>query len=179
MTPLRREAAYHALCAELYRPSRIARRVARIPAAGFPRVHLLSLMKQLPVRRALSKAREAWVEEHGAALASASPPAPRRAFPERLASATRMAALAAWGLAIATLATVHDPLDEVLWRIAGGVDHLHDPLAAASWAALAALGLAAAWHRAVASRSRAARWPLPQVASPARRLPRVIAVAAG
>ncbi len=65
MTPLRREAAYHELCRELYRPSRIVRRLARIPASGFPRHHLLSLMKALPVRRALHRAREEWRAANG------------------------------------------------------------------------------------------------------------------
>ncbi len=67
MTPLAREAAYHALCRELYRPSRIVRRLAAIPASGFPRVHLLSLMKALPMRRALARAREGWLRERRAA----------------------------------------------------------------------------------------------------------------
>ncbi len=60
-TPVAREAAYHALCAELFRPGRIARRLAAIPLAGFPATHLLSLMKQLPMRRALAKARAEWI----------------------------------------------------------------------------------------------------------------------
>lgn len=68
--PLRREAEYHRLCRELYRPSRIARRLAAISWRGFPGTHFLSLMKQLPMRRALGKAREAWELEH-ASLAAA------------------------------------------------------------------------------------------------------------
>ncbi len=64
MTPVAREAAYHAICRELYRSSRIARRLTAIPWRSFPRVHLLSLMKQLPLRRALAKAREEWAREH-------------------------------------------------------------------------------------------------------------------
>ncbi len=60
LTPERREAAYHALCQELFRPSRMARRLTGIPFRGFPGVHALSLMKQLPMRRALAKARQAW-----------------------------------------------------------------------------------------------------------------------
>jgi radical SAM superfamily enzyme YgiQ (UPF0313 family) len=67
LTPLRREAAYHELCRELYRPSRILRRLSGISLRGFPRTHLLSLMKQLPMRRALRKARDAWEREHGPA----------------------------------------------------------------------------------------------------------------
>jgi len=60
LPPERREAAYHQLCRELFRPSRIARRLTGIPWRGFPGVHGLSLMSQLPMRRALGKAREAW-----------------------------------------------------------------------------------------------------------------------
>lgn len=67
LPPARREAAYHELCRELYRPSRIVRRLARIPWRGFPTVHALSLMKQLPMKRALRKAREAWLAENGGA----------------------------------------------------------------------------------------------------------------
>jgi radical SAM superfamily enzyme YgiQ (UPF0313 family) len=65
VTPRAREAAYHALCAELFRPGRIARRLAAIPLAGFPSTHLLSLMKQLPMRRALAKARSDWEQAGG------------------------------------------------------------------------------------------------------------------
>ncbi len=73
LTPLAREAAYHELCRELYRPSRIARRLGGISSRGFPRTHLLSMMKQLPMRRALRKAREAWLRENDARLAAAVP----------------------------------------------------------------------------------------------------------
>ncbi len=73
MTPLAREAAYHELCRELYRPSRIVRRLTGIPASGFPRTHLLSIVKQLPMRRALGKARRAWLAENGPRLAAAAP----------------------------------------------------------------------------------------------------------
>jgi radical SAM superfamily enzyme YgiQ (UPF0313 family) len=73
LTPLRREAAYHELCRELYRPSRILRRLSGISLRGFPGTHLLSLMKQLPMRRALRKAREAWEREHAASVAAGRP----------------------------------------------------------------------------------------------------------
>jgi radical SAM superfamily enzyme YgiQ (UPF0313 family) len=67
MTPRLREAAYHDLCRELYRPSRMLRRLGGISWRGFPGTHLLSLMKQLPMRRALRLAREAWAEADRAA----------------------------------------------------------------------------------------------------------------
>jgi hypothetical protein len=64
LTPVRREAAYHRLCRELYRPRRIAGRLRAISWKGFPGTHLLSLMTQLPMRRAFMKAGEAWAAEH-------------------------------------------------------------------------------------------------------------------
>ncbi|HET8538407.1 MAG TPA: radical SAM protein [Anaeromyxobacter sp.] len=67
LTPVAREAAYHELCRELYRPARMLRRLTGIPVAGFPKTHLLSLVKQLPMRRALARAREAWIAQNGAA----------------------------------------------------------------------------------------------------------------
>jgi hypothetical protein len=135
MTPLRREAAYHDLCQELYRPSRIARRVARIPARGFPRVHLLALMKQLPVRRALARSRAAWVAEHGSALRREA--APRPAPGARVLGWARAAALAGWWAALAALASVHAPLRGLAWRSQELARSLHDPLALASCVALA------------------------------------------
>jgi radical SAM superfamily enzyme YgiQ (UPF0313 family) len=66
MTPRAREQAYHQLCRELFRPGRIAARIASIPWKGFPRTHFLSLMKQLPMKRALRKAREEWQRGHAA-----------------------------------------------------------------------------------------------------------------
>jgi len=60
LTPERREAAYHELCRQLFRTSRIARRLTGIPLRGFPGVHGLSLMSQIPMRRALARARQAW-----------------------------------------------------------------------------------------------------------------------
>ncbi|BDG07401.1 B12-binding domain-containing radical SAM protein [Anaeromyxobacter paludicola] len=66
MTPARREAAYHQLCEELYRPGRVARRILGLPLSGFPTVHLLSLMKQVPIGRAHRTARRAWLAEQGA-----------------------------------------------------------------------------------------------------------------
>ena len=67
MTPHRREEEYHKLCQELFRFERIARRTARIPFAGFPMTHLLSFMKQMPMKRALHKAYQEWLQEekHG------------------------------------------------------------------------------------------------------------------
>ncbi len=78
LTPVRREAAYHELCRELYRPSMIARRLAAISWKGFPGTHLMSLMTQLPMRRAFGKARETWLAEHGPA---SSPTAVARSQP--------------------------------------------------------------------------------------------------
>ncbi len=60
LPPLRREALYHDLCAEVFRTRRIFRRVAGIRRAGFPMSHLVSVMMQLPMKLALAKARAAW-----------------------------------------------------------------------------------------------------------------------
>lgn len=64
MTPAARERAYHDLCRELFRPSRILRRLTGIPMKAFPGVHLLSLISQLPMKRALRLAREEWEAAH-------------------------------------------------------------------------------------------------------------------
>lgn len=71
MSPLAREAAFHELCRELFRPGRILRRLGGLSRRGFPETHLLSVMKQLPMRRALAKARAAWLAEHAGAFAVA------------------------------------------------------------------------------------------------------------
>lgn len=67
MKPRRREEEYHKLCQELFRFERIVRRTARIPFSGFPMTHLLSFMKQMPMKRALHKAYQEWLQEenHG------------------------------------------------------------------------------------------------------------------
>lgn len=64
MTPLARERAYHDACRELFRPRRILRRLSGIPMKAFPGVHLLSLVAQLPMKRALRLAREEWMARH-------------------------------------------------------------------------------------------------------------------
>jgi radical SAM superfamily enzyme YgiQ (UPF0313 family) len=63
MTPRRREEEFHKLCQELFRFERIVKRTAQIPLAGFPMTHLLSFMKQMPMRRALHKAYQEWLQE--------------------------------------------------------------------------------------------------------------------
>jgi radical SAM superfamily enzyme YgiQ (UPF0313 family) len=79
-TPEARERAYHALVRELYRPRRILRRLGAIPRAGFPMVHLVSLMQQLPMRGALLRAGRAWEAAHAAGV-SRPAPLPSRASP--------------------------------------------------------------------------------------------------
>ncbi len=71
LTPLRREAAYHDLCRELFRPSRIIRRLTGISMRGFPGTHFVSLMMQLPMKRAYRKAREAWKRDNATAAEGA------------------------------------------------------------------------------------------------------------
>ncbi|MBA4371046.1 MAG: hypothetical protein C0418_05665 [Coriobacteriaceae bacterium] len=60
MTPAAREQAYFETSLELLSPGRIARHLGAIPSAGFPMTHLLSLMKSLPMRRAMRRAYDEW-----------------------------------------------------------------------------------------------------------------------
>lgn len=60
MTPEARERAYYTTSLDLLSLTRILGHAARIPAAGFPMTHLLSIMKALPVRRAMRKAFAEW-----------------------------------------------------------------------------------------------------------------------
>ena len=64
MTPYRREEEYHRLNKELFRLDRILKRISKIPRAGFPMTHFLSLMMQLPMKVALRKAYEEWLAEN-------------------------------------------------------------------------------------------------------------------
>ena len=64
-TPRRREEEYHKLSQELFQFERIVKRLVRMPRRGFPSTHFLSLMYQLPMKRALRKAYEEWVAERG------------------------------------------------------------------------------------------------------------------
>ena len=64
MTPEAREQAYYRTSLELLSLPRILGHAARIPAAGFPSTHLLSIMKALPVRRAMRRAYADWSLEH-------------------------------------------------------------------------------------------------------------------
>jgi radical SAM superfamily enzyme YgiQ (UPF0313 family) len=61
MTPHRREEEYHRLNSELFRFDRILKRLIRIPRAGFPMTHFLSLMMQVPMKIALGKAYKEWL----------------------------------------------------------------------------------------------------------------------
>ncbi|HEY6872943.1 MAG TPA: cobalamin-dependent protein [Geobacteraceae bacterium] len=65
MTPRRREEEYHRLNNELFRFSRIMKRISKIPFSGFPATHFLSLMMQLPMKSALRKAYDEWLREVG------------------------------------------------------------------------------------------------------------------
>jgi radical SAM superfamily enzyme YgiQ (UPF0313 family) len=63
MTPYRREEEYHKLNRELFSLNRIIKRISKIPRTGFPMTHFLSLMMQLPMKRALRIANEEWQAE--------------------------------------------------------------------------------------------------------------------
>ena len=69
MTPFAREEAYYKTSLELLSLKRIVEHTLRIPLAGLPTTHILSLMKALPVRRAMRKAAAEWQEAESAAHA--------------------------------------------------------------------------------------------------------------
>ncbi len=62
MTPRAREEAFYRTSLELLSLRRILGHAARIPASGWPRTPLLSIMKALPVRRAMRSAYREWRE---------------------------------------------------------------------------------------------------------------------
>jgi radical SAM superfamily enzyme YgiQ (UPF0313 family) len=67
MTKLRREEEYHRLANELFKFERITNRISKISAKGFPTTHIYSMMMQLPMKHALSKAYQEWqLEVQGA-----------------------------------------------------------------------------------------------------------------
>lgn len=63
LTPEARERAYYETSLELLSLRRILGHTARISMAGFPTTHFLSMMKALPVRRAMRKAFAEWESE--------------------------------------------------------------------------------------------------------------------
>lgn len=65
MSSLRREQEYHRLSNELFQFERIVGRISKISSKGFPTTHIYSLMMQLPMKHALSRAYEEWKEEEG------------------------------------------------------------------------------------------------------------------
>lgn len=60
MTPLERERAYYTTSLDLLSLRRILGHTVRISPRGFPTTHLLSIMKSLPVRRAMRTAFSEW-----------------------------------------------------------------------------------------------------------------------
>jgi hypothetical protein len=65
MTTLRREEEYHRLANELFKFERITNRISKISSKGFPSTHIYSMMMQLPMKHALSKAYQEWqLEPH-------------------------------------------------------------------------------------------------------------------
>jgi hypothetical protein len=68
MTKLRREEEYHRLANELFKFERITSRISNISSKGFPTTHIYSMMMQLPMKHALSKAYQEWcLETHNGA----------------------------------------------------------------------------------------------------------------
>jgi radical SAM superfamily enzyme YgiQ (UPF0313 family) len=69
MTPEEREEMFYKISLRLLSGKRIIRHLFDINLNGFPMTHLLSLMKQLPMKRAMQRAYEGWKTEHcGAAV---------------------------------------------------------------------------------------------------------------
>jgi radical SAM superfamily enzyme YgiQ (UPF0313 family) len=63
MSAREREAAFYETSLQLLSTKRILKHLTEIPVAGFPMTHLMSVMKQLPMRRAMRKAYAAWQAE--------------------------------------------------------------------------------------------------------------------
>jgi radical SAM superfamily enzyme YgiQ (UPF0313 family) len=61
MSPHEREEAYYQTSLELLSMRRILGHIVSIPAAGFPRTHIMSLAKALPMRRAMRRAYDEWL----------------------------------------------------------------------------------------------------------------------
>ncbi|PKM82915.1 MAG: radical SAM protein [Firmicutes bacterium HGW-Firmicutes-14] len=60
MTPDKREEEYHRLRTELFSTKRILKRISDIPLSGFPSTHLLSFLKDFPMRRQIRNAYREW-----------------------------------------------------------------------------------------------------------------------
>ncbi|HEY6872942.1 MAG TPA: radical SAM protein [Geobacteraceae bacterium] len=59
-----RERYFHETLLELLSLPRILRHMLKIPRAGFPHAHILSLMSQLPIRKGVKIAYEKWKKDH-------------------------------------------------------------------------------------------------------------------
>jgi hypothetical protein len=60
MSPEEREERFYKVSLELLSTKRILMHLFEIPLKGFPMTHLLSLMKQLPMKRAINNAYKNW-----------------------------------------------------------------------------------------------------------------------
>ncbi|WP_243371765.1 radical SAM protein [Geotalea sp. SG265] len=65
MTAEVREELFHKTFLELLSLPRIFRHMFRIPLAGFPHAHIISLMSQLPIRKGVKIAYEEWKKKRG------------------------------------------------------------------------------------------------------------------
>lgn len=64
MTPGEREKLFYNTALELLSTKNIIRHLIDIPPKGFPMTHFLSLMKLIPMKRAIKKAYAKWTEEY-------------------------------------------------------------------------------------------------------------------
>ncbi|HEY3448504.1 MAG TPA: radical SAM protein [Myxococcales bacterium] len=67
MTPEVREGKFYETSLELLSLGRVLKHLFKVPRAGFPHAHILSIMNQLPVRKGMGIAYEKWKREKQAA----------------------------------------------------------------------------------------------------------------
>jgi hypothetical protein len=60
MAPEKREELFYETSLELLGIGRVLRHMLKVPRAGFPHAHILSLMSQIPVRHGMKIAYEKW-----------------------------------------------------------------------------------------------------------------------
>ncbi len=65
MSPQEREEKFYRTSLELLSMKRILAHLFEIPVRGFPMTHVLSLMKQIPMKRAMEKAYMEWKKNMG------------------------------------------------------------------------------------------------------------------
>lgn len=75
-TPQECERRYYETALELLGVRRVLGQIAHIPMRGFPSTHAFALAKVLPIRRAMRRAYDEWLEESSSRGPSSIPPSP-------------------------------------------------------------------------------------------------------